>query len=113
MKDCYPVKTPLDINQMLTKEMEPKNAEKKNVKKEEMRDIPYREAVGCLMYAYEGTRPDLGCAVTTLGSYAQNSGKTHWSAMKRTLRYLKGTMDLKLKFDGSKPLELVGYCDAN
>ena len=36
-------------------------------------------------------------------------------AAKRTLRYLKGTRDLKLSFeaDGKEGTTLIGYCDAN
>ncbi|XP_071573948.1 uncharacterized protein [Temnothorax nylanderi] len=89
--------------------MSPKTA----VEKKEMENVPYREALGCLMYAYQGTRPDLGSAITTLGSFAENPGKAHWNALKCTLRYLKGTKDLRLKIDCSKPMELIGYCNAN
>lgn len=42
IENCNPVKTSLDIHQVLTKEMSPKST----VEKEEMRDIPYREAWG-------------------------------------------------------------------
>lgn len=39
MEKCNPVKTPLDINQKLTKDMEPKNESEANA----MKNIPYKE----------------------------------------------------------------------
>lgn len=109
LENCNPVKTLLDVNQTLIKDMSPKTA----AEKKEMEGVPYREALGSLMYAYQGTRPDLGSAVTILSSFAENPGKAHWNALKRTLRYLKGTKDLRLKFNDSGSMELVGYCYAN
>ena len=39
--------------------------------------------------------------------------KVHWVAAKRVLRYVKGTLDLGLKFERSNKFELVGYSDAD
>jgi len=109
MEECNPVKTPLDINQKLTKNMGPEDESEANA----MKSIPYKEALGSLMYAYLATRPDLGCAITILGSFAENPEKSHWNAVKRVLRYLKGTKSYQLKFGDYKSEKLVGYCDAN
>jgi hypothetical protein len=38
---------------------------------------------------------------------------THVAVGKRTLRYLKGTMEMELVFDGSQGSNLVRYCDAD
>lgn len=46
-----------------------------------MRDKPYSEAVGSLMYAMLGTRPDISFAVTTLARFAKNPGPVHWEAV--------------------------------
>lgn len=78
MENYNPVKTSLDVNQALIKEISSKNA----IKKEEMRRVQYREVLGCLMYAYQGFRPDLECVITLLGSYAE---RAHWSVLKRTM----------------------------
>ncbi|GBE89190.1 hypothetical protein SCP_1502130 [Sparassis crispa] len=77
-----------------------------------MRDIPYREAVGSLMYASLGTRPDITYAVSSLSRFSDNPGKAHWEAVKRVFRHLSGTKDLKLTY-GAQELDLVGYTDAD
>ena len=52
----------------------------------EMKDIPYRNLVGSLMYLAVWTRPDLAMAVSTLSRFCQNPGRKHWEAAKRVVR---------------------------
>lgn len=80
---------------------------------EEMRDIPYQSAVGSLMYASIGTRPDITHAVSRASQFAIDPGRQHWIAVKRILRYLKGTSSLKLKFSKSENSNLKVFCDAD
>ena len=84
MADCRPVSTPMAQNQKLTKlteaEIDPKD---------------YQRALGSLMYAMLGTRPDIAFAVAKLAQFNSNPGMTHWTAVKHVFRYLKGTIDLK------------------
>lgn len=47
MNDCKPVSTPFDPSTKLNNETEPRNLEEIN----KMNKIPYREAVGSLLYA--------------------------------------------------------------
>ena len=47
-----------------------------------MHDIPYLEAVGSLMYASLGTRPDISFAVQTVSRFSKNPGLAHWDAVK-------------------------------
>jgi len=71
-----------------------------------MHNIPYRKAVGSLMYALLGTRPDITYAVQTVSRYSQQPGLAHWEAVKRIFHYLKGTKDLWLSYGrDSKELE--------
>ena len=63
---------------------------------EEMRHIPYMEAVGSLMYAVIGTQPDIAYTISYLARFMANPGHVHWEAVKRVIRYLKGTKDVKL-----------------
>jgi ATP-binding cassette subfamily B (MDR/TAP) protein 1 len=51
---------------------------------------PYSEAVGCLMTC---TRPDLAQSVGALFRFVSDPRKQHWEAVKKVLRYLKGTTE--------------------
>ncbi|KAG9442085.1 hypothetical protein H6P81_017939 [Aristolochia fimbriata] len=44
--------------------------------------------------------------------YTSNPDKTHWSAIERLLRYLKGTVNYGIHYSGL-PTVLEGYSDAN
>ena len=61
-----------------------------------MKHIPYREAIGSLMYAVVGTWLDIACVVSYLTRFMANPGHAHWEAVKHVIRYLKGTKDVKL-----------------
>ena len=56
-----------------------------------------------------GTRPDVAYAVSQVAKYMSNPGMEHWNAVKRILRYLKGSMDLKLTHNGNKTRSIVGF----
>lgn len=109
MDECNPVSTPMDNNQKLSKEMCPDNDEKRD----EMKDVPYQEAIGSLMYAGQLTRPDICFAISSLSRYNKNPGKAHWNAVKRVFRYLKGTINAKLVFGTTGKTEIIGFCDAD
>ncbi|OJT04896.1 Retrovirus-related Pol polyprotein from transposon TNT 1-94, partial [Trametes pubescens] len=75
-------------------------------------EIHWILAVGSLMYASLGTRPDITYAVSILSRFSDNPGRAHWDAVRRVLRYLNGTKHLKLTY-GATTLDLVGYSDAD
>ena len=77
-----------------------------------MARIPYREAVGSLMYAAIATRPDIAFAVSMLSQFLDNPGPRHWEAAKRIFRYLQGTKTWVLTLGGQENA-LVGYTDAD
>jgi hypothetical protein len=108
MSDANPVKTPVDCGQKLTTDMCPTDAESKA----EMAKIPYMEALGSLLFAAQITRPDICYAVNVLSRFGSNPGMPHWTALKRVLRYLKGTVDKCLVYSKTG-CDLVGYCDAD
>jgi hypothetical protein len=64
------------------------------------------------MYLASATRLDISFAMSKLSRFVSNLGDTHWSALERVLRYLKGTMSYDIDFTGY-PRVLEGYCDAN
>jgi len=108
MEDCKPIGTPLDANCKLLKLTE-KEFEDVQV---EMQGIPYKEAVGSLMYAMVGTRVDLAFPVSMVSQFMSRAGPLHWKAVKRIMRYLKGTLDFTLCL-GGEDIQLRGYFDAD
>jgi hypothetical protein len=107
-EDLKPVSIPMDPNIRLSSAQSPSSTEQFAA----MRNIPYLEAVGSLIYASLGTRPDISFAVQTVSRFASKPGLPHWEAVKRIFRYLKGTKDLWLGY-GGKRRELQGYADAD
>ena len=77
-----------------------------------MARVPYASAVGSLMYAMLCTQPDIYFAVGMVSRYQSNLGPVHWQAVKRIFRYLHGTSNLILCYQGGD-LRLRGYSDAD
>ncbi|OJT09466.1 Retrovirus-related Pol polyprotein from transposon TNT 1-94, partial [Trametes pubescens] len=113
MHDCNPVGTPLEPGLKLPKDGgAPTTAEEK-----EMEATPYHEGLGALMYLAVATRLDLAHTVQYLSRFMVNPGYSHWKALKRAFRYLKGTLDHGITFyDSSHPgsaLQPVIYSDSS
>jgi hypothetical protein len=104
-----PVSTPIDTRIKLSKNQEPKTEKEKS----KMEHVPFREAVGSLMYLAVSTRPDIATAISIVSRYLENPGPEHWNAVKRIMQYLKGTEDLTLELGGTTNLELTAYADAD
>lgn len=51
-------------------------------------NIPYREAVGSLLFLSMTTRLDITFAVNNVSKFCANPRKIHWNAVKRIFRYL-------------------------
>lgn len=64
------------------------------------------------MYAMLGTRPDLAFSVSVVSRYGSNPNPSHWQAVKRIFRYIRGTLSLQLTYRG-KFSNLQGYTDAD
>lgn len=109
MQNCHAVSTPMEIGKKISKEMSPKTPEER----EEMKNIPYREAIGCLQFLCQVTRPDITFAVNLFSRYCNDPGPQHWAGVKRIIRYLKGTAKLGLRYQRSADTETIGYCDAD
>ena len=106
--DLKPLSIPMDPNVRLSSAQSPSTTQDFA----RMRDVPYHEAVGSLMYAALGTRPDIAYVVQTVSRFTAHPGYEHWDAVKRIFRYLKGTTELWLAY-GNAGRELVGYADAD
>ena len=110
LTDCNPVTTPIDPSVRLSSSMSPQSPEEV----EEMRSIPYLQAVGALMYLAIATRPDISYTVGVLARFSKNPGPHHWKAVKHLFRYLKGTLDYKLTYSPTSSPELfTTYTDAD
>ncbi|KAK4400047.1 Retrovirus-related Pol polyprotein from transposon TNT 1-94 [Sesamum angolense] len=72
----------------------------------------YSQIIGSLQYLANGTRPDISFSVSKLARYTSCPDKTHWGALDRVLRYLKGTVSLAIHY-GRFPAVLEGYSDAS
>ena len=77
-----------------------------------MKNIPYRAAIGLLMYLAIATCPDIVFAISTVAQFSQDPGLKHWEAVKRIYRYLLGTRKLALTFGAGKQ-GLKGFTDAD
>ncbi|XP_058114372.1 secreted RxLR effector protein 161-like [Magnolia sinica] len=102
MLECKPIATPMEANVMLCSE-EGKDLEDANM---------YRQIVGKLIYL-TFLRPDITYAVGVASRFMQIPKKPHLEAVRRILRYVKGTIDLGLLYKKVGVCKIVGYCDAN
>lgn len=72
----------------------------------------FRSIVWALQYCTL-TRPDIAYAVNRVCQFMHCPTEVHWLAVKRILRYLKGTSHLGLVFTASPDTSLVCYTDAD
>ena len=104
MENSRPVATPL----------EPGVKFYKTTENDALFDVnKYQKAIGSLTYAAICTRPDISAAVSALSSFMSNPSEVHWTGVKRILRYLRGTSNYGLVYDGNNVNELVGFSDAD
>jgi hypothetical protein len=88
-----------------------------------MSELPYREAIGSLLWLSMGTRPDITYAVSQVAKFNSEPGPLHWKAVKRIFRYLQNSLEYGIKFRRSKDNDVVtnsinigklaGYVDAD
>ena len=111
MTDCNPVLTPVEVGFDVPELYTERTVEEAK----EMEKVPYREAVGSLVYAMTYTRYDIAFAVSIVSKFMQTPKPIHWSMVKRIFRYLKGTTDLAIFFGGveNKELNLKAFADAS
>ena len=108
MSTSNPCVTPMDQSYHVAKQVAETDTEDKPC------SAPYRQAIGCLMFLMVGTRPDIAFAIGKLSQHCADPRESHWTGVKRVLRYLRGSQRLGLVF-GKDDLgtELHGYSDAD
>jgi hypothetical protein len=72
----------------------------------------YRQIIGSLMYL-TNTRPDICFVVNTLSQFLVEPRHVHLVVVKHVMRYLKGTLDYGLSYDGDHDFTLSGYTDSD
>ena len=109
MQDAKPVVTPMVQSSDLMAKSPRSDSEASR-----MVGVPYREAIGSLLYLAIRTRPDISVAVSVLAKHVQEPKPCHWEGVKRVLRYLKGTAKHGLCYASTGPdPTLKIYCDAD
>lgn len=94
-------------------------AERNNIEDSEdvMEDnTKYQKLIGELLYIAVHSRPDIAATVSILSRRIKCAKNLNWAEAKRTVRFLKGTIQWKLKLgnDTEEHEEsLIGYADAN
>ncbi len=86
MENSKPVATPVDINTKLVKPLDDEGIDQTR----------FQSAVRNLLYL--STRPDIAYAVNNVAKFCAKPTKQHWTAVKRIMRYLNGTLDLGLLY---------------
>src|SRR5579871_5000736 len=80
LQDSKPTGTPLETRIKLTKSKD----------QESFDPLKYQSAIGSLIYAIIGIRPDIAFAVAAVSQFNSNPNIIHWKVVKRIFRYLKG-----------------------
>jgi hypothetical protein len=104
MYHCKPVKTPLATSTKLS------------VSSDTLLDAEdsskYRSIVGGLQYLTL-TRPDISFAVNRVCQFVHSPTYLHMAAVKRILRYIQGTLDVRLQFHRSSSLAPKAFSDTD
>ena len=73
----------------------------------------YPQLIGKLLYLSNCTRPDITVSVNHLSKYMSSPTKRHWEQAKRILRYLTGTTEFCLTFNGNISPTLIMWQDSS
>jgi hypothetical protein len=101
MVDCKPISTPLVVGSHLTESGTP-----------HCDATQFRSLAGALQYLTL-TRPDLSYNVNSICQYMHAPITYHFCALKRILRYVKGTYHYGLQLSQHSSSTLIGYFDAD
>jgi hypothetical protein len=72
-----------------------------------MPHIPYTSIVGSLVYAMVCIRLNIAYSVGFLSKYMSKPGKEHWTFVKRLFRYLCGTTNYGICYQGRHVAQIV------
>ncbi|GJU40510.1 ribonuclease H-like domain-containing protein [Tanacetum coccineum] len=101
MVNCNPSRTPIDTESKLESDCDPVSD-----------PTLYQSLAGSLQYL-TFTRPDISYVVQHVCLYMHDPREPHFSAFKRILHYIHGTLDYGLPLFSSSTTDLVAYSDAD
>nr|GEZ05101.1 ribonuclease H-like domain-containing protein [Tanacetum cinerariifolium] len=101
MLTCNPCRTPVDTDSKFSADGDPV-----------FDPTLYRSLAGGLQYL-TFTRPDISYAVQQVCLFMHDPREPHFSALKRILRYVRGTLSYGLQLYSSTTSTLVAYSDAD
>lgn len=104
MDDANPVSTPEDQHSNLGMMEQSKTVDG---------SVPYRQAVGSLMFLATVTRPDISHAVGVASRFLNCPKLAHWNAVKRIIKYIIGTQNYGIQFDKNGDTNLYGFTDSD
>ena len=102
MSDAKEISTPMATATKLDKDEQGKA----------VNETMYRGMIGSLLYL-TASRPDIMFAVCLCARFQACPKESHLKAVKRILRYVKGTIDFGLWYPKSSHFDLIGYSDAD
>lgn len=102
MADCKPIATPVDLKSKLSAEEGPLVPD----------PTSYRSLAGALQYL-TFIRPDISYAVHQICLYMHSPRQQHFQALRRIIRYIKGTISRGLQLVKDRIDSLTAYSDAD
>jgi hypothetical protein len=100
MLECKSMNTPMETKLKLLVDTSSELAD----------DTLYKQIIGSLMYLMN-TRPNICFLVNTFSQFLVEPKRVHLVAAKHVMRYLKGTLDFSLSYNGDHDFRLSGYTD--
>ena len=102
MEDRAPMNTPMPTDCKLSKDDDSPPIDATH----------YKSIIGALLYL-TATRPNIMQAVGMVGRFQSSPKQSHLLAVKRILRYLKGTLNFGLRYPKSSTLTMTAYTDVD
>jgi len=102
MEICKEISTPMATNYYL-------DSDEKGTSVDQTK---YRDLISSLLYL-TASRPDIIFSVCLYARFQSNLRESHFTAVKRILKYLQGTTDVVLWYPSEVSLNLVGYFDSD
>jgi len=70
----------------------------------------YSQIIGSLLHLTNFSRPDIAYAIGTMGRYTHNPDHSHWIALEKDFRYLKGIINYDIHYT-CFPVVIEGFSD--